>query len=155
MKTVNVMIGPPSCAERDSETVEKFVSLKGQHFVCGGTTAEIVARRLNKQTVIPIESEGDAFPFGKIGNDIVATEGVITLLNIAKAFERNGMTKTNSGEYLLYSAMLESDVVNIFFGTAKNPLHSGDISFEKKKTSILYIKEKLTELKKTVNLYQN
>lgn len=157
MKTLNIMAGPPASKADDIKTVQAFLSLDGRHFVCGGTTAQIVAKYLGKGIEIPIEVDGNstAFPFGSIGGDITATEGVITLVNIAKAMKREVMPIKGSGEYLLYNALMESDIINIFLGRAKNTLHSGEISFEKKEKSILYIKEKLTELKKTVNLYQN
>lgn len=157
MKAVNIMAGPPSNSEDDIRTVEAFLSLEGRHFVCGGTTSNIVARCFNKSIDIPISvnEKHEGFPYGKIGGDIITTEGVITLKNIEAALKTECIPTKGSGEYLIYTALMESDIINIFLGRAKNNLHSGEIGFEEKEKSITYIKEKLTELKKTVNLYQN
>lgn len=157
MKILNIMAGPPSDINDDFTSVDNFLSHEGQHFVCGGTTSTIVANHLKVDIDIPIEvdEESDALPFGLIGGRIIATEGVITLTNVALALERKKIPSVHSGEYQLYSALLESDEINIFFGRAKNKKHCENISFEKKKESILKIQDELIKLKKKVNLYQN
>lgn len=85
---LNVAIGPAVNENYDREYVDKFFSLDGEKIICGGSTAKMFAKVLNKeieteqtQTInnIPAKSYMD-------GVDLV-TEGVLTLDKTLKWFD--------------------------------------------------------------------
>ena len=46
---IDIFTGPPKDIEDDKYMVEKLLESKGKKVICGGTTANIVARELNKK----------------------------------------------------------------------------------------------------------
>lgn len=79
-KTVNLFTGPPVKKEDDMRAMQDFSSMPGLKIVCGGTSANIVARYLNK----PIRAslmyfDPDIPPTAEIEGMDLVTEGVLTL----------------------------------------------------------------------------
>ena len=157
MTRVNILAGPPICPDDDKKTVDSFLSLDGWHIVCGGSSSEMVSRCTGLEISIPLDGnfDCDTLPYGKIGNDIFATEGVMTIMNVANAFQTGIAPVSGTGEHLLYSLLISCDEINIFRGCAVNSCHPNEISFSKKEQSLIYIINKLKQLNKTVNVYSD
>ena len=85
---LNIAIGPPKSESDDKKYVETFCACDGQKILCGGTTAKVFARVLNRKLTvdqnqfvndIPAKSHLDGF-------DLVS-EGVLTLEKVVKWFD--------------------------------------------------------------------
>ena len=80
--------GPPIDREKDSEIVKKIMSSGGKKIVCGGTTANIVARELNVEYKSSNKIIEDKVPpIGYIEGVDLVTEGVVTLTELRKIFK--------------------------------------------------------------------
>ncbi|MCG0276256.1 MAG: SpoIIE family protein phosphatase [Thermosediminibacteraceae bacterium] len=75
-----VLVGPPEDKSKDAEVVKKLIASKGKKVVCGGTTANIVAREMGKEIITKLDYMDPAVPPTACieGIDLV-TEGLITL----------------------------------------------------------------------------
>lgn len=78
--TINVLYGPPLSPDDDAAVVAGFMARQGQHLVCGGTTAHVVARCLDTE-VIPGEYDERAKlpPISTIKGIDLVTEGALTI----------------------------------------------------------------------------
>ena len=138
-KQVNVMFGPSTNKEDDGSMVSQFMASAGKHVVCGGTTASIVARHLNRE-IKAVNSDlpdNDIPPISEIEGIDLVTEGMITLnrvLEYARDFadmnkEYFHWNYRNDGASLLASLLLEEATdINFFMGCAINPAHQSNSS---------------------------
>jgi hypothetical protein len=127
---VNVMTGPPSMANRDAGIVRRFLQSEGLKIVCGGTTAEIVARVLGERVSVERDPQSMIAPprYEIDGVDLV-TEGAVTLNQAYNIIDEDlALIKEDSGVTELCSLLQVADCVHFWLGGARN-LASGDISF--------------------------
>jgi hypothetical protein len=127
---VNLLTGPPSVASRDMPTVRRFMQFEGLKVVCGGTTAEIVARTLGESLAVEKDPQSLVAPprYEITGVDLV-TEGAVTLNQVYNVLDEDLANFTeDSGVTELCALLQVADRVNIMAGGAKNKA-SGDISF--------------------------
>lgn len=127
---VNVLTGPPSSPSLDAATVRRFMQSEGLKVVCGGTTAELVARTLGKSVGVEKDPQSMVAPprYEMPGVDLV-TEGAVTLNQVYNVLDEDLANFTeNSGVTDLCALLHVADRVNIIAGKAKNQA-SGDISF--------------------------
>ena len=143
---VSVMIGPPTDSNDDEKMVSLFFSKKGKHIVCGGTTASIVARYLNKDVIIVQNEEiSDVPPISKIEGVDLVTEGIVTLnrvLEYGKDYSEsnqdyfNWYYKTDGASRLASLLFEEATDIDFYIGCAMNPAHQNNkdlsISFKLK-----------------------
>lgn len=128
-KTV-LFSGPPINKNKDKEVVYKIMGSAGKKIVCGGTTANIVARELNVKyrsstTII----DEDVPPIGYIEGIDLVTEGVLTLRKACEILRK--LLTTNDDSFLhkkkdaatLLSRMLYEDCIHIkmIIGRCINP----------------------------------
>ena len=132
-RNLSVAVGPPLNKNRDSEMVDMFMHSPGKKVICGGTTANIVARYLNKDIHVILGNKDLSVPPKAVidGIDLV-TEGVITLSRVVELIDKvkeYTIKKTNHGMqniYQLYGAkdtaqtLLENTVKKIDY-TPENP----------------------------------
>lgn len=79
-KPVSLLAGPPENKEMDARMVRDFMASKGAKAVCGGTSANIVARELGRQITTSLDYiDKDIPPIGHIQGIDLCTEGVLTL----------------------------------------------------------------------------
>ncbi len=72
--------GPPRLRELDSLAVDKLMEYPGKKVVCGGTTANIVARELGRQLTVELEYDDPEIPpCAHIEGIDLVTEGMLTL----------------------------------------------------------------------------
>lgn len=93
-KQINVLFGPPTDPNRDQEVLEDFFKAPGVHVVCGGTTAKMVGKYLNK----PVKAlnavaasdhhvPSDIPPMSEIEGVDLVTEGIITFARVVEYVE--------------------------------------------------------------------
>ena len=90
-KLVNLMTGPAQCQEDDEGMVTDFMADENAvKVVCGGTSANIVARVLEKEINVAFTGEIDPNipPTGSIEGIDLVTEGVVTMNRVLKLLEQ-------------------------------------------------------------------
>jgi len=121
-----VITGPPFSKERDGELAELVQTFDGRKAICGGTTAGIVSRLLDRPVTMDLKNLDPEIPPPAVmeGVDLV-TEGTVTLAKVAEILERGnpGEPARKNPATDLVSLMLQSDIVEFIVGTRINEAH--------------------------------
>ncbi len=81
-REVTLAVGPPSNARDDQKMAQRLDTAAGVKIICGGTTAKLIARELDRQLEIDLSVDArDLPPPGKIAGMDLVTEGVITIMH--------------------------------------------------------------------------
>jgi len=127
-RTVTVLAGPPLDRSDDQRICRALMSARGARVVCGGTTARIVSRGLQRPLRVDLRTSTERVPptARMEGIDLV-TEGVLTL-SAALEQLRGNVTAPQlrfkvDGASSLVRLLLESDEVHFLVGSAINPAH--------------------------------
>ncbi len=133
-QVVSMFAGPPLHKEDDERAVADFMAPEGLKLVCGGSSANLVARVLGREVTTDLEYEGDLPPVAHIKGLDLVTEGVLTLREANKLIRRylddpadeqtlKELDKHN-GAAMIAGIMLEHCThLNLFIGKAINPAH--------------------------------
>ncbi|MDO5519169.1 MAG: SpoIIE family protein phosphatase [bacterium] len=79
-KVVALLTGPPVNPEDDQRMIEEFMEQEGKKVVCGGTTANIISRELQRGITTSLEYlDPNVPPIAHIAGIDLVTEGVLTL----------------------------------------------------------------------------
>jgi len=121
-----VLTGPPISKDKDNTMAMMVNNFSGKKIICGGTTANIVARELNRDVKVNLkEIDPEIPPASSMDGVDLVTEGIITLGKVAQILE-NGVTgepQNNNAAHRLLSYLLDSDIVNFVVGTKINEVH--------------------------------
>jgi len=121
-----VVSGPPFAKDRDGELAEMVRSFDGRTAICGGTTAGIISRLLQRPVHMSLDHvDPDVPPGARMEGVDLITEGTVTLARVAELLE-NGLTTDparQSPARDLVNLMLESDIVQFVIGTRINEAH--------------------------------
>ena len=104
------------------------MSSPGKRVVCGGTTANIVARQLGRGIEVELETGTDTLPAtGRIEGIDLVTEGTLTVsraLEIIRSDTPDDELKSRvDGASRLVLVLREADEVRLLVGQAMNPAH--------------------------------
>ena len=133
--TVNLLSGPPVIQDDDAQMVHDYMQSPGKHIVCGGTSANLVARMLNRKAETSLSyADADLPPTGSIEGIDLVTEGVLTLtrtveivrqfaLHSADTFSFRTLDEQNGAARLARILLEDCTELNLFIGTAVNPAH--------------------------------
>jgi hypothetical protein len=166
-RKANVLTGPPSDAMQDREIVAKLTAAEGVKVICGGTTAQMAARVLNKPLRVdwraphphPAQNPGAKLPPAGLleGVDLV-TEGILTLsaaVDLLKnATTVNDLAPDQDAATRLARILLHADQIHFLVGDAINPQQLADVVRGVPMRQI-YLNEliaRLTELNKRVTV---
>lgn len=166
-KLVTIFTGPPSSKNDDRKVMELLMGSEGKKVVCGGTSANIAARYLNKEVRTTLEYvDPDIPPIGYIDGIDLVTEGVRTLsrtLTLLKRYEKEDLDeeffkeldKRNGGSMVAKMLIESSTDVELLVGKTINVAHQSpelpfDISI--RMNLIEQMKEVLIKLGKRVTL---
>ncbi|HID78286.1 MAG TPA: hypothetical protein EYP56_20120 [Planctomycetaceae bacterium] len=127
-RTVVLMTGPPVRGEDDERVVEALMGTAGTRVVCGGTTANIVARQLGRPISVDLETGTEAIPAtGRIEGIDLVTEGTLTMtqaLETIRADVSSEQLKLKvDGASRLVLLLRQADEVRMLVGRALNPAH--------------------------------
>jgi hypothetical protein len=120
-----VLSGPPYDEDRDPECAAILDEFPGKKAVCGGTTANLVAREWGASIETELPKRGSNLPpcSTMTGVDLV-TEGVLTMTQVARRLE---MRELDSGKNdpadRLIDLLLDSDTIEFLVGTRINEAH--------------------------------
>ena len=123
-----VLAGPPAQKEDDERAVEVLMGSTGRRAVCGGTTANIVARQLGRPIDVDLQTGTEAVPAsGRIEGIDLVTEGTLTLTSALEIIRSEISTEQLKlrvdGASRLAVLLREADEVRMFVGRAMNPAH--------------------------------
>lgn len=128
-RSVALFTGPPGRREQDHEAVRRFLALPGPKVVCGGTTATLIGRVLNRKVEVEDDDPGLAPPSYRIRGLDLVTEGAVTLNQVYNILGEEPRTWGAASPVTELAELLHgADRVEILLGTARNPA-AGDIAF--------------------------
>lgn len=122
-----LITGPPFYKIKDTDFVERIKDFGGKKIICGGTTAEIIARELDIEVEIQhghkkVESLP---PSAKMRGFEMVTEGILTLGKVEEILENyNSDTHLHdSPPEEVTKLLLQHDSIDIIVGTRINWAH--------------------------------
>lgn len=121
-----VCTGPPFEMDKDKYLADTVVNFSGRKIVCGGTTAQILSRELDREIEVGLLPDKSGLPPESVmeGIDLI-TEGILTIGQVAEMFEHMQGIEVNAegpaGD--IARILLESDVINFVVGTRVNNAH--------------------------------
>ncbi|AQQ71609.1 stage II sporulation protein E [Limihaloglobus sulfuriphilus] len=121
-----VMTGPPYDNKMDSDLALKADAFEGRKIICGGTTAKIIARELDRDVEVDLNQiYSDVPPASKLKGFDLVTEGTITLSKTMKLLSGSAELKrlAKDAAVRLASMLLESDIIEFVVGTKINEAH--------------------------------
>ena len=124
-RIINLLTGPPTRREDDSRVVSEFLNSEGVKIVCGGVTAEVVAREMHEEIDMERRPASMVAPprYQIKGIDLV-TEGAITLNQVCNLWgEDLDRLERDSGVTDLSLLLHAADRVNVYLGGAVNESH--------------------------------
>jgi hypothetical protein len=122
-RKVLVVTGPPVEQNNDSDLAISLRSFEGKKVICGGTTAKIIARELNRKALVDLRNLHPQIPPVSLmdGVDLV-TEGIITLTMALEYLEAQHLpvvTNPNAATQLA-NILLDNDEITFVVGTKLN-----------------------------------
>lgn len=125
---LTLLFGPPKNPKDDPVVVEQLVKCEGRRIVCGGTTANIVARHLRKGLSVDLQTmTEDVPPLGHMDGVDLVTEGVLTMTRLVSMLQKGVSAEEQRFAIDSSSAILryleEADSIKILVGQARNPAH--------------------------------
>lgn len=119
-----LLTGPPFAKDKDGEYAAMLGDFEGAKVVCGGTTADIVARELGREIETDLSTGAPGIPPLSIikGVDLV-TEGILTLTEANKILKSGeGLDRKNPAADLA-RLLMGNDVIQFVVGTRINEAH--------------------------------
>ena len=98
-RVVTIFTGPPVKEADDHRAVEALMSCRGKRVVCGGTTANIVARELGRGIDVDLATGTEEVPAsGRIEGLDLVTEGTLTLTKAVEVRPRRYPERRSAAE---------------------------------------------------------
>lgn len=166
-RVVNLFTGPPSDKEKDTILLHDFMAERGKRVVCGGSSAQIISRLLNRPIKTSIDyTDPELPPIGYIDGMDLVTEGVLTLSKtneILSEFSKYGvdyehikaLDRDNGASKLAKLLMEECTRLNLFVGKAINAAHQNPnlpVDLNIRQRIVNQLTDNLRALGKTVNV---
>lgn len=121
-----LITGPPFYKIKDSDFVRRIAEFPGKKIICGGTTAEIIAREMNIDVQIQHRYlEKTLPPAAKMEGFEIVTEGILTLGRVEEILETyNGdMRLGESPSKEVVKLLIQHDIIHFIVGTRINWAH--------------------------------
>lgn len=121
-----IVTGPPFDKAKDAELADMVKDFSGNKIVCGGTTANIVARQFGRKLKVDLNSiGGNVPPVSTMDGVDLVTEGILTLTRSVDILE-NGQNPDelhDDAATRLVRILLNSDIIQFVAGTRINDAH--------------------------------
>ncbi len=165
-KNLNLFVGPPAHKDSDEKAMSLYLSKKGKRVICGGSTAQMFARYMDKPLEVNMASASVSLPpAGKIEGIDLVSEGIITLSHVLKNAKAHlegtqrfiFQSKNDTVSKLCYLLFEEATDIHFFVGKAINPAHQNPdlpIDHTVKMRIITDLKATLETMGKTVRMSQ-
>ena len=134
-KVINLFTGPPTNPEDDSAIVSAFMEGEAKRIVCGGTSANIVSRVLNRRITTSLNYvDPNIPPVAHIDGLDLVTEGVLTLSRTLQLLRKyieedidetffDELDKPNGGSLIAKMIIEDCTELHMFVGRAVNEAH--------------------------------
>ncbi|HEY0308697.1 MAG TPA: SpoIIE family protein phosphatase [Acidobacteriaceae bacterium] len=127
-----VLTGPPFSRSHDQDLARMAVEMPGRKVICGGTTANILSRLLNRtiQNDMGLPRDPKVPPSASMEGFELVTEGALTLAEVLRLLEEGFAPEDmrSNAAVRLVTMLLDSDIVKFAVGTSINEAHQ-DPSF--------------------------
>ena len=118
-----VMTGPPFHQDKDREIAARVSEYPGKKIICGGTTANIIARELQRDLTTPLTRRGNLPPISFMEGIDLVTEGILTLTRSYQLLKQRDLRDEDSAATDLTELLRESDIIEFYVGTRINEAH--------------------------------
>ncbi|RIH64401.1 stage II sporulation protein E [Mariniphaga sediminis] len=122
-----LITGPPFYKIKDYDFADRIKSFNGKKIICGGTTAEIIARELDIEVEIQHIAKNPEMlpPVANMDGFEMVTEGILTLGKVEEILENyNSDTRLqDSPAEKVVKLLLQHDSIEIILGTRINWAH--------------------------------
>lgn len=121
-----ICTGPPFEKEKDKDLAAKVLNSTRKVVLCGGTTADIIARELNRTVVDELIFEDPELPPESFLEGVeLVTEGILTLQKVNEILKTyNNSVKLGKGPAdKIVRLLMESDEIHFIIGTRINIAH--------------------------------
>jgi hypothetical protein len=122
-----VMTGAPFNRAHDNDLAKMAERTPGRKVICGGTTANIIARLLNRKIEIDMRQRPDPKvpPAARMDGFDLVTEGILTLGEVLRLLEEGFAPEEmrSNPAVRLATMLLDSDIVRFAVGTRINEAH--------------------------------
>ena len=138
-RAVTVFTGPPSDPEQDASAVQQFMDSPAKKVICGGTTAQVVARELDRKLEVkwmsPAQRRGAKPhrlpPAANLEGIDLVTEGILTLSSTVDLLQGiqsvHDLPANNEADTQLARILLGADDIHFVVGDALNPNQLADV----------------------------
>ena len=121
-----VLTGPPLRRESDEDYARIFDGFDGKRIICGGTTANIISRELNRPIKVQLKDFDPKIPpYSEMEGAEMVTEGIITMGAVAELLENGAKTEglNENAVTKMVDLFLDSDRIKFVVGTKINEAH--------------------------------
>ena len=119
-----VVSGPPFNKRWDAQIARMLDAYDGKRAICGGTTANIIARELNRKIHMDLAlAQPDLPPPSSMDGADLVTEGILTLTNAARLLEEDVPARGKNPAATLVELFRESDIIEFLVGSRINEAH--------------------------------
>jgi hypothetical protein len=122
-----VLTGPPFSRAHDYDLAVMALNTPGRKVICGGTTANIISKRLNRKVYDDVDQTRDPKipPYARMDGFELVTEGALTLCEVLRLLEGEFVPEGMSpnAAVMLTTLLLDSDIVKFAVGTSINEAH--------------------------------
>ncbi|GBR74923.1 serine/threonine protein kinase, partial [Candidatus Termititenax aidoneus] len=115
--------GPPYDQEKDTYYAIIFDGFAGKKAICGGTTANIISRELDRPvSTLPEPPSGSLPPISTMPGIDLITEGILTLTRALEYLEKDKLAEKDAAGHLV-DFILQTDILRIMLGAKVNQAH--------------------------------
>jgi hypothetical protein len=122
-----VLTGPPFSRAHDYDLAVMALNTPGRKVICGGTTANIISKRLNRKVYDDVDQTRDPKipPYARMDGFELVTEGALTLCEVLRLLEGEFVPEgmRPNAAVRLTTLLLDSDIVKFAVGTSINEAH--------------------------------
>ncbi|MDO5576861.1 MAG: SpoIIE family protein phosphatase, partial [Fibrobacter sp.] len=116
-----VLSGPPLDRDNDSKIADLFTSFHGMRAICGGTTANILSRILDKRLTMSVKKLNPEIPpISFMDGAELVTEGIITLTKALEYLTQGNYPSISDGASMFSDLLINSDDITFVIGTRFN-----------------------------------
>jgi hypothetical protein len=120
-----LITGPPFYKVKDQKFIKQIKDFKGSKMICGGTTADIIARGLNLKIKTLQHTDPTLPPISQIEGFDLVTEGILTIGRVEEILENYTFETRlhNSPAEEIAKRLLDNDIIHLLVGTRINWAH--------------------------------
>lgn len=118
--------GPPFHEEKDRYLAAFVKNYEGKKVICGGTTAQILAREFHEEIEININVDKSGLPpTSSMPSVDLVTEGILTIGKVAEILETHstGEVVGEGPAIQVVNLLLQNDIIDFVVGTRINVAH--------------------------------